>query len=315
MDHQRSLKIGLSSAIFLLAVQPRAAAQTTINNNLEVNPSAPIRQDLPQMLMSISSSSNLSQNRLVLPESLDTSNIRFSDYSQAIARATGDEEIEDTSIKWDKPAPIYDLIAPTSPPNFPQAHPVFPEPLESGVRFSGQSQNAQTTVGNEASHLAWVRPAAPVQTQMPLLSPPDLPQVQPIFPELLAPNVSLVLDLSERTVYVYEDDELLASYPVAIGRPGWETPTGEYHVMSMLEDPGWTHPLTGEVVPPGPKNPLGERWIAFWTDGHNYIGFHGTPNRQSIGRAASHGCIRMFNEDVRELYEMVQVGTTVVVKP
>ena len=204
-----------------------------------------------------------------------------------------------------------------SPPPFPQAQPVFPEPLEPGVQFSRQSQNgAEPSVNTtDATLLAWVRPPAPVQIQMPLFSPPDLPEVQPIFPDLLGPNVRLEIDLSERIVYLYQEGELTESYPVAVGKPGWETPLGEYHVMSMLQNPGWTHPLTGEVIPPGPDNPLGERWIAFWTDGNNYIGFHGTPNRESIGRAASHGCVRMFNEDVRELYEMVQPGTTVVVRP
>ena len=317
MDHQRSLKIGLSSALFLLAIQPRAAAQTTVDSNLEVDPSAPIRQDSSKSLMSISSSDNLSQRQLISPERLETDNIRFSKQFQEIARINTHGEDEAPSVKWDRPAPIPQLLSPTSPPNLPQAQPVFPEPLETGIRFSGQSQNpAQPSVSEtDTPRLAWVRPAAPVQTQMPLLSPPDLPQVHPIFPELLGPNVRLLIDLSERTVYVYQDDELVTSYPVAVGKEDWETPTGEFHVMSMLQNPGWTHPLTGEVVPPGPDNPLGERWIAFWTDGNNYIGFHGTPNRQSIGRAASHGCVRMFNEDVRELYEIVQPGTKVVVEP
>ena len=128
-------------------------------------------------------------------------------------------------------------------------------------------------------------------------------------------TVRLRLSLSDRKVYVYRGETLETSYPVAIGRPGWETPTGEYEVYSQLVDPGWTNPLDGSVMTPGPDNPLGERWIAFWTDGVNEIGFHGTPNRDSVGQAASHGCIRMYNEDVRELYEVVALGTPVVVEP
>jgi lipoprotein-anchoring transpeptidase ErfK/SrfK len=143
---------------------------------------------------------------------------------------------------------------------------------------------------------------------------PTLPPIQPTFPEA-APETRLVVSLRERRVYVYQDDILRASYPVAIGRTGWETPTGSFEVLGMVENPGWTHPLTGQVVPPGPRNPLGERWIAFWTDGENLVGFHGTPERNSVGRAASHGCIRMLNEDVRTLYSMVEVGTTVIVQP
>ncbi len=128
-------------------------------------------------------------------------------------------------------------------------------------------------------------------------------------------TVSLELRLGEKRVYVYKGDSVEVSYPVAIGRPGWETPTGKFEVFHQITDPGWTNPLTNESMPPGPNNPLGDRWIAFWTDGNNSIGFHGTPNRDSVGRAASHGCIRMYNEDVRQLYEMVKVGTPVTVVP
>lgn len=149
----------------------------------------------------------------------------------------------------------------------------------------------------------------------PVLSAPD--EAIEAVPEANAAEqeVRLRLSLSDRKVYVYRGDTLEASYPVAIGRPGWETPTGEFEVFSQVVDPGWTNPITEEVVAPGPNNPLGDRWIAFWTDGLNSIGFHGTPDRDSVGQAASHGCIRMYNEDVRELYEMVALGTTVVVEP
>ena len=127
--------------------------------------------------------------------------------------------------------------------------------------------------------------------------------------------IKLLLRLSERRVYVMRGDTVETSYPVAVGRAGWETPTGEFEVFHQLENPGWTNPITSEVMPPGPNNPLGDRWIAFWTDGNNSIGFHGTPNRESVGTAASHGCIRMYNEDVRELYDIVSVGTIVAVEP
>ena len=60
---------------------------------------------------------------------------------------------------------------------------------------------------------------------------------------------------------------------------------------------------------------MGERWIGFWTDGTNYIGFHGTPNEETVGQAASHGCVRMLNRDVLALFEKVGIGTIVVVEP
>jgi len=141
---------------------------------------------------------------------------------------------------------------------------------------------------------------------------------EPLEPEVLLPvsePIHLVLKLQDRRLYVYRGEHLETSYPVAIGRPGWETPTGQFQVRAMLEDPGWTNPFTGEVTPPGAANPLGERWIAFWSDGSNEIGFHGTPNRESVGEAASHGCVRMYNEDIRELYQQVRLGTVVRVEP
>ncbi|HEY9644192.1 MAG TPA: L,D-transpeptidase [Coleofasciculaceae cyanobacterium] len=142
---------------------------------------------------------------------------------------------------------------------------------------------------------------------------PDLPPIQPIFPEVL--STRLVLKIGERKVYVYQGNQLKASYPVAVGRAGWETPTGNFQVRAMVKNPGWTNPFTGEVMPPGSDSPLGERWIEFWTDGQNAIGFHGTPDRDSVGRAASHGCVRMLNEDIRQLYAIVQLGTPVAVEP
>jgi len=128
-------------------------------------------------------------------------------------------------------------------------------------------------------------------------------------------KIHLVIKLSDRRVYVYQNDQLKTSYPIAIGREGWETPTGTHKVIQKISNPSWKHPFTGEIIPPGPENPLGERWIGFWTDGTNYIGFHGTPNEETVGQAASHGCVRMLNQDVLALFEKVGIGTTVLVEP
>lgn len=124
----------------------------------------------------------------------------------------------------------------------------------------------------------------------------------------------MVLKLSERRVFVFQGQQELANYPVGVGRPGWETPLGKFQVRTMLENPGWTHPFTGEVMSPDSDNPLGERWIEFWTDGLNSIGFHGTSQRESVGEAVSHGCVRMYNEDIEELYEWVSRDTEVIVQ-
>lgn len=123
----------------------------------------------------------------------------------------------------------------------------------------------------------------------------------------------LVVDLSDRRVYVYQDQKRLVSYPVSVGKQGWETPIGSFEVQQMNKDPIWRQPITGEVVA-GKNNPLGDRWIGFWSDGRHAIGFHGTNQEQLVGQAVSHGCLRMRNRDIRTLYDQLRSGTPVLVR-
>ena len=125
----------------------------------------------------------------------------------------------------------------------------------------------------------------------------------------------LVVDLSDRTVSLYRQQKLQASYPVAVGQAGWETPTGTFEITQMQTDPAWKHPITDQLITSGPDNPLGVRWIGFWSDGHNQIGFHGTNQEELIGQAVSHGCLRMRNQDIVALYGQVATGTLVIVQP
>jgi lipoprotein-anchoring transpeptidase ErfK/SrfK len=125
----------------------------------------------------------------------------------------------------------------------------------------------------------------------------------------------LFVNLSDRQVHFYHGDVPIATYDIAIGRSGWETPVGEFRVVSMQVDPVWQNPFTGEIFHPGADNPLGSRWIGFWTNGEQQIGLHGTNQEDLIGQAVSHGCIRMREADVQALYEQVTLGTVVVVRP
>ncbi len=145
------------------------------------------------------------------------------------------------------------------------------------------------------------------------------------------PPLHLVLDRRARRLTVYSGGLELRRFPVAVGRPGWETPVGEFSVIELAVNPMWEHPATGDRVPPGPANPLGSRWIGFHRDcrgrqgfnGRQHLvvqgcvsaGFHGTPQRDSVGQAVSHGCVRLFDEHVQELYGLVQLGTPVTVLP
>ncbi|MEO1791185.1 MAG: L,D-transpeptidase family protein [Cyanobacteria bacterium J06629_19] len=125
----------------------------------------------------------------------------------------------------------------------------------------------------------------------------------------------LVLSLRSRRVYLYQGDMLLSSYPVAIGTAETPTPQGEFTVSKMVENPVWQSPWTGEIHEPGPNSALGLRWIEFASTEAGSFGFHGTPTVESIGKAASNGCVRMYNEDVVALFSQVSVGTPVSVWP
>ena len=177
----------------------------------------------------------------------------------------------------------------------------------------GQQLSTASSPQQEITSEIEVLPIAPVRLP-PLGTIGTYIPLNEVYPEPITEGKYLVISLSDRQVHLYENEELTSSYPIAIGKEGWETPTGQFDIFQMLKDPSWEHPWTGEVIPPGEDNPLGTRWIGFWTDGINAIGFHGTPNEELVGQAVSHGCIRMKNNDVAALFEQVELGTTVIVK-
>ena len=133
----------------------------------------------------------------------------------------------------------------------------------------------------------------------------------------------LVLRLGERRLYLMDDDPgtPVESFPIAVGREGLETPVGRFQVEEMVENPDYLQVADGvplrviKRIPPGPTNPLGERWIGFAHGGRWTVGIHGTPHPELLGRAVSHGCVRMRNADVIRVYEHVGIGTTVIVEP
>jgi lipoprotein-anchoring transpeptidase ErfK/SrfK len=122
----------------------------------------------------------------------------------------------------------------------------------------------------------------------------------------------LEVSLSQRRVMLFRDQRMLKSYLIAVGRAGWETPNGTFKVNQVVRDPVWMNPLTGKIIPAGdPKNPLGRHWIGFLSETNIWYGFHGNNDPDSIGKAVSHGCIRMNNQDVEELMGRVNLGTEV----
>lgn len=170
-----------------------------------------------------------------------------------------------------------------------------------GQRFLRAGQRSLTILGLVGCSLFHHPPFA-IATAPPTITDP---QVAPL---------RLEISLSRRQLTLYQGQTRLRTYPVAVGRPGWETPTGQFHIREMIRNPAWKNPFTGAVIAGGhPRNPLGRRWIGFWSDGKNWVGLHGTPNPDSIGQAVSHGCVRMYNHHIEELFEKVQPGVPVIV--
>lgn len=136
----------------------------------------------------------------------------------------------------------------------------------------------------------------------------------PSTPNPLAKTFRLVVDLSDRQLNLYQKGKLISTHDVAIGQPGWETPTGTFEVTTMEKNPAWEHPITGEIIPSGSDNPLGSRWIGFTETPDGQIGFHGTNEPQFLGQAVSHGCIRVDDTEIQEIFDRVGEGTPVIVR-
>jgi lipoprotein-anchoring transpeptidase ErfK/SrfK len=134
----------------------------------------------------------------------------------------------------------------------------------------------------------------------------------------------LLVRQGDRRVYLYEGGQVVRDWPAAIGTSDHPTPTGRFRVGAKRYEPTWTNPSPHDwgagmpaFVGPGPDNPLGPRAIN-WnrpSGRDSLIRFHGTPDESSIGQAATHGCIRMFNRDVIELYDRIDKGATIVSVP
>jgi lipoprotein-anchoring transpeptidase ErfK/SrfK len=147
-----------------------------------------------------------------------------------------------------------------------------------------------------------------VRTTKPDVTTKDLGNAYPRY---------IYVDRSSFTLRFYSHLKLVKSYTIAVGQQGLETPAGLYHAQDKQVNPSWHVPnsawagsLAGQVIPPGPADPLKARWIGIF-DG---AGIHGTDELSSLGSAASHGCVRMSIPDVIDLYDRVQVGDPIYIQ-
>ncbi len=148
------------------------------------------------------------------------------------------------------------------------------------------------------------------------------PETEKVKPEITTAELAdryptyIVVDRDSFELRLYRNLELEKTYTVAIGAVGYDTPTGLYAIQDKQVDPTWNVPdsewagsLAGQLIPPGPENPLKARWMGIY----NGAGIHGTDDIGSLGSAASHGCVRMAVDDVIELYDQVDIGTPIYI--
>lgn len=139
-----------------------------------------------------------------------------------------------------------------------------------------------------------------------------------IVPDQVTPGITINLP-EFRLYFVHEEDGTmrLRTYPVGIGTEQDETPVGQFKVREKLTKPTWRVPYKvrkerhlPKSVPPGPDNPLGDYWLGISANG---VGIHGTNEPFGVGRRTSRGCIRLYPEDISELFAHVPVGTQVTI--
>ena len=119
----------------------------------------------------------------------------------------------------------------------------------------------------------------------------------------------ILVSIPDRQLALIQDGQILRIYAVAVGADISPSPAGDFTIVNRLENPTYYRP--GVVIDPGADNPLGTRWMGLSQKG---FGIHGTNVPSSIGKAASHGCIRMSREDLEDLFTLVQVGDAVHIR-
>ena len=119
----------------------------------------------------------------------------------------------------------------------------------------------------------------------------------------------VLVSIPDRKLMVLEGGKVVRTFPVAVGATVSPSPSGEFKIVNRVAEPTYYHP--GVVIPAGAGNPIGTRWLGLNRKGY---GIHGTNEPGSIGKAASHGCIRLRNRDMEQLFRMVSVGDAVLIR-
>jgi lipoprotein-anchoring transpeptidase ErfK/SrfK len=145
--------------------------------------------------------------------------------------------------------------------------------------------------------------SAALQASIPAAPTPKAPH----FPKVTVHF--LMVSIPDRKLALFENGKVVRIYPVAVGKTSTPSPAGAFKIMNRVTNPTYYH--KGQVITAGKGNPVGTRWMGLSAKGY---GIHGTNQPNSIGKAASTGCIRLSKRDLEELFEIVSVGDTVEIR-
>jgi len=160
------------------------------------------------------------------------------------------------------------------------------------------------TISSAASFLVLFAAASPVRAQKTAAVP--MAKAELSMSDQTVVTRMIVVSLQDRRLALVENGVVKAVYPVAVGKTSTPSPTGTFTIVNHVLNPTYYH--HGKVIPPGPENPVGNRWMGLSIPGY---GIHGTNAPRSIGRAVSHGCIRVGKRDLERLFAQVRVGDAV----
>lgn len=180
----------------------------------------------------------------------------------------------------------------------------------SGVERENGNARADQAEQKAPAPVVTVKAGPPPDVTVEIKTAPASPSKAAVPQKKAEQGRKIGINAASRMLILYENGKKVRMYPVGVGTPSTPTPPGFYSVQTKEVDPTWIDPSDTTVqIPAGPDNPLGYRWIGF----HGTYGIHGTNNPSSVGYYVSNGCVRMYEEDVEELYPLVSVGTPVMV--
>jgi lipoprotein-anchoring transpeptidase ErfK/SrfK len=260
----------------------RLRVHADLNEMVDSAESASRSGSFPTRIWRYATGDNVHRN---LPARVGYSQAAISEFTAAAAKAI-DRSPQDATI-----AP-----SPTS---------LNPVPGEDGISLDQAKLRSELTDAIGSGDRAPIR--APVRSTKPEVTTANLAQRYPTY---------ITIDRGNFTLRLWKNLKMVKSYPIAVGMQGLETPAGTYTIDDKQVNPSWHVPdspwagsLAGQVIPPGPADPIKARWMGFY----NGAGIHGTDEVSSIGTAASHGCIRMLIPDVIALYDQVPLGSPIYI--